>query len=1073
MRFAALLMVILALAFPALAQQEAQDDRGFLQGLLEDNLSDAGREVRIEGFEGALSSRATIEKLTIADDTGIWLTLNDVVLDWSRKALLDGRLEVNELKAGEILLPRRPATAGEPEADKAPAQPFALPELPVAVNIARLAAEKVVIGEPVFGQAAELSLEAALKLEGGEGSAALAVTRTDRPGALTLDASYANATGILALDMELTEGPEGIAATLLQLPGRPALELAVKGTAPLSEYRADIRLATDGEPRLTGSVTLTSEGTPEAPARRFAASLEGDMGPLFAPELRLFFGDSARFDLSGRTAADGSVSLDEFALHTAELDLAGSLDLAPGGMPRRFALTGRIGGNGAVRLPMPGPATWVDSTLVKASFDAAKGEEWQAELRLSNLRHAEITLQQARLRGAGTIHAEAPQAVTADLEFVLEGFSHADPALTQALGRVLGGATTLSWQAGGPLRLEEFRASGEGLQVRAQGTLDLQAESLPAEGRAEISVRDIARFAPLARRDIAGQIEATAEGRAELLGDGFDLSAQLSGTGVRSGLTELDRIMGGEVSLDTALWREEGRLGLRHLRLETPRLSVRAEGKTAGGPIDFTAELADLGLLVPEFSGPVRAEGRAEPAGDDNWQLALEATGPGGTSAAIEGLVAGDGSTMDLSLTGTAPLGLANPFIRPRRVEGTARYDLRLQGAPSLSALSGRVSSSGARLSAPKFNVAMEGIEATVDLAEGRAQLDLNGQVRGGGTVSVSGPVALTAPYEGDLTILLQRVRLQDPELYDTSVDGRIGLSGPLTGGGLISGAISLGETELRIPSDGIGEIGSLPGLRHLNEPAAVRSTRARAGLLEGDGAGGGGRPMNLDLTIDAPNRIFVRGRGLDAELGGRLQLAGTTDDVVPSGLFQLIRGRLDILGKRLEMTQGRVDLQGAFDPYLYFVARTRADDVDIRIVVEGLASDPEITFASEPELPQEEVVSRLIFGRGLENISPFQAARLAAAVATLAGRGGEGVVGRLRSGFGLSDLDVTTTEAGATEVRAGTYLTENIYSDVTVDNEGETEIELNLDLTPSTTLRGKMGSTGDTSLGIFYERDY
>ena len=91
----------------------------------------------------------------------------------------------------------------------------------------------------------------------------------------------------------------------------------------------------------------------------------------------------------------------------------------------------------------------------------------------------------------------------------------------------------------------------------------------------------------------------------------------------------------------------------------------------------------------------------------------------------------------------------------------------------------------------------------------------------------------------------------------------------------------------------------------------------------------------------------------------------------------------------------------------------------------------------------------------------------------TLAGRGGEGVVGRLRSGFGLSDLDVTTTEAGATEVRAGTYLTENIYSDVTVDNEGETEIELNLDLTPSTTLRGKMGSTGDTSLGIFYERDY
>lgn len=1072
MRFAALLMVIIVLAFPALSQEADRDDRGFLQGLLEDNLSDAGREVRIEGFEGALSSRATIEKLTIADGTGIWLTLNDVVLDWSRKALLDGRLEVNELKAGEILLPRLPVTGTQPEADKAPAQPFALPELPVAVNIAKLAAGKVVIGEPVFGQAAELSLEAALKLEGGEGSTVLAVTRTDRPGALTLDASYANATGILALDMELTEGPEGIAATLLQLPGRPAVELAVKGTAPLSEYRADIRLATNGAPRVTGSVTLAAEGTPEAPSRRFAASLAGDISPLFVPELRPFFGDSARFDLSGRTAADGSVTLDEFALRTAELDLAGSLDLAPGGMPRRFALAGRIGGKGAVRLPLPGPATWVDSALIEASFDAEKGEQWQADLRLSRLRRAEITLQQARLTGTGTIHSEAPQAVTAELQFVLEGFSHADPALTQALGRALGGATTLSWQAGGPLRLEAFRATGEGLQLQAQGTLDLQAEGLPAEGRAEIRAKDIARFAPLSGRDIAGQIEAAVEGRAELRGDGFDLSAQLSGTGVRSGITELDRVMGGEVTLDTALWREGGRLGLRHLRLETPSLTVSAEGETAGGAIDFTAELTDLALLVPEFSGPVQAEGRAEPAADD-WRIALEATGPGGTSAAIEGLVAGDGSSLDLSLAGSAPLGMANPFIAPRRIEGTASYDLRLQGAPSLSALSGRVSASGARLSAPKFNVAMEGIDATVDIASGRAQIDLNGQVRGGGTVSVSGPVALTAPYEGDLSVLFQRVRLQDPELYDTSVDGRIALSGPLAGAGLISGAVTLGETELRIPSGGMGEIGNLPGLRHVNDPAAVRATRARAGLLEGDGAGGGGPAMNLDLTIDAPSRIFVRGRGLDAELGGRLQLSGTTDNVVPSGLFELIRGRLDILGKRLEMTEGRVDLQGAFDPYLYFVASTRADEVDIRILVEGLASDPQITFTSQPELPQEEVVSRLIFGRGLENISPFQAARLAAAVATLAGRGGEGVVGKLRSGFGLSDLDVTTTEAGATEVRAGAYLSENIYSDVTVDNEGQTEIDLNLDLTPSTTLRGKMNSIGETSLGIFYERDY
>ena len=118
-------------------------------------------------------------------------------------------------------------------------------------------------------------------------------------------------------------------------------------------------------------------------------------------------------------------------------------------------------------------------------------------------------------------------------------------------------------------------------------------------------------------------------------------------------------------------------------------------------------------------------------------------------------------------------------------------------------------------------------------------------------------------------------------------------------------------------------------------------------------------------------------------------------------------------------------------------------------------------------------MLSRLIFGRGLETISPLQAARLALAVRTLAGQGGEGVVGRIRGDTGLADLDVTTDDDGNAAVRAGAYLGENVYSDVTVNSEGETELNLNLDITPSLTARGGVTSEGNTSLGIFFERDY
>ena len=43
----------------------AQDDRDWLTALLEDNLSGAGREVKIDGFSGAFSSRARFDRLTI------------------------------------------------------------------------------------------------------------------------------------------------------------------------------------------------------------------------------------------------------------------------------------------------------------------------------------------------------------------------------------------------------------------------------------------------------------------------------------------------------------------------------------------------------------------------------------------------------------------------------------------------------------------------------------------------------------------------------------------------------------------------------------------------------------------------------------------------------------------------------------------------------------------------------------------------------------------------------------------------------------------------------------------------
>jgi translocation and assembly module TamB len=226
-----------------------------------------------------------------------------------------------------------------------------------------------------------------------------------------------------------------------------------------------------------------------------------------------------------------------------------------------------------------------------------------------------------------------------------------------------------------------------------------------------------------------------------------------------------------------------------------------------------------------------------------------------------------------------------------------------------------------------------------------------------------------------------------------------------------------------------------------------------------------------LNLRISAPNQVFIRGRGLDAELGGGLILRGTTDAIIPSGAFNLIRGRLDILGRRLELSEALLQLQGALVPFVRIIASVESDGITASVLIEGAANDPQVSFTSNPQLPQEEVL--LLFDRGLENLTAFQAIQLAGAVATLAGTGGVGVIENIRKRSGLDNLDITANGSGETSVTVGKYLSDNAYTEATVDQGGKSSVSINLDLAPHITLKGHVDSDGQTGIGVFLQRDY
>ena len=1282
-----LALPLITLPFTALGQDspdstsQEREDRGRIVAFIEDNLSGAGREVILRGFDGALSSRATATQLTIADEQGIWLTLNDVVLDWNRAALLSGQVSVSDLTAAEIIIERAPVadtSVPTPEASG-----FSLPDLPVSVEVERIAADRVVLGEALLGQPVEGTIEAALSLSGGEGSASLKVARTDDgpTGNIDLAASYSNESQTLTIDLTATEGEDGIAARLLSLPGWPSVDLRINGAGPLTDFAATVGLRTDGSDRLSGDITLTGiqEGTGET-GTRFAADFSGDLAPLFLPQYSDFFGPEVRLSVNGARRATGRLDLSDLSVAARSIRLQGSAQIAPDGLPEAFALVGSLADpeGRPVLLPGANGTVSVDSVDLDVGYDNRTDETWRAKLSGRGLDSVQATLERFDLNGSGRINRNAKGSlIGGTLNIIAAGLVIEDPALAAAVGREVTAKTRFWWQEGdGALQIASLDVDAGGVLAEARGSIASLEQALRLVGSARVTAPDLGRFTQLAGRPLSGRAVIDLSGQGSPLGGDFDVEAKVTGTdltidqpeadnilrgdasvfarvvrdatgteirrfdvasnalsatgkgtiatdmadldlsfrvpdltrlgpayggtatgtmqvsgaltrgqarveadfdgadlqvgipevdrllqgasavrlradvtdsaaqietltvtaptlianaqgkvaqagsdvtarveladlsvlrpgyggriaadlaatgtmddarltvtadanGLRVGQAQTDRLLAGDTALSATLRLLDGAVGLEALQLDNPQLSASATGRSTGGrsDLDLRARLANLGLLLPEFPGPVTVQGTASQDGG-GYTVDLSGTGPGQINARVSGRLGPNLARADLSISGTAQAGLANPFLGTRVVSGPVSVNLQLSGPLALSSLSGRVALSQGRLADPSLPFTLQGIDASADLSGGQARLDAQMQVSTGGSVAVGGGLGLAAPFNADLTARLSSVVLRDPQLFETRANGEIRVTGPLTGGALIAGRIALPETEIRIASTGLGGAGSLEELTHINEPAPVRETRRRAGLL-GTGAGGASaaaRAFNLDLVISAPNRVFVRGRGLDAELGGELLIRGTTQDVIPSGGFTLIRGRLDILGRRLNLTEATVQLQGSFDPTLRVVATTDADGISSSVVIGGSATDPQVSFTSQPQLPQEEVLAQLLFGRRLDQISAFQALQLANAVATLAGRGGDGIIGNLRNSFGLDDLDVQTGADGQAQLTAGKYLTEKVYSEVVIDQAGKSQITLNLDLTDTLTVKGRVGADGDTGIGLFYEKDY
>jgi translocation and assembly module TamB len=361
--------------------QTSEDDRDFITGLIEDSISNDDMTVRLENFQGALSSEATADAITISDPDGVWLRLDGLTIQWNRSALLSGRVEVDQLSADRIELIRLPLAPDSADLPSAEATPFTLPELPVSVELTSVSATEIVLTEALLGEPVVAQFQGALSLIGGAGNAQILLERSDnKQGRFDIDASYTQDTRQLALLLLAEEGENGIAARLLDLPDRPAVRLEVSGDAPLDDFVGNIALATDNVDRITGTVQLSRpSGTLD---QAFAVDLQGDLRPLLASQYDSFFGANTVLKVEGTSFGVGGLRLSNLIIGADQLVLRGSAAFDAQGWPEAIDLRGRLGsGGGGVPFPAARPDCGHNARAVcvpVAPYVRRSQHSWQA-----------------------------------------------------------------------------------------------------------------------------------------------------------------------------------------------------------------------------------------------------------------------------------------------------------------------------------------------------------------------------------------------------------------------------------------------------------------------------------------------------------------------------------------------------------------------------------------------------------------------------------------------------------------------------------------------------------------------
>jgi translocation and assembly module TamB len=685
------------------------------------------------------------------------------------------------------------------------------------------------------------------------------------------------------------------------------------------------------------------------------------------------------------------------------------------------------------------------------------------------------------------------------------------------------------------LSVEQLADLEDLLGTKLGGSLTANLTLQPEQKRTEVKVQVDAHA--LALGQIVGDAHVSGEGSLDAFG--FDAGVQLPNLhGAAAALTAHGMLNLDEqqVSLDSALITYRGqevrllaparvefgggvavnllKLGAQKAELElqgqlAPELNLRASVRQvspslinaffpdmlSGGAIEAHAEIhgsaaAPVGDVEMSATNILFADDAALGLPPANFHLDaqlhgntanLDAKLDAGSASALKvsgrAPIALDGA-VDLTISGKLDAGLLNPLLEARgqHASGQLDVDATVGGSVAEPQIGGTFNFSNGSLRDYGRGLALADITAQLEGRAGALHIKTFTAAAAPGTLSMSGSVGvLQKGIPVDLKLTATNAQPLVSKLVTANLNADLHISGTAREHLDIGGTIHLNRTQIGIPN-GLPPNVAVLDVRRRGKTAAVAADKPLV--------------IALNVAVQAPQEIIVQGRGLDAEMGGDLQISGTADAPAVSGNFDLQRGSFSLSGNKLNFTAGQVSFNGAglknkIDPTLDFTASSTLSDGTVATIrITGYADAPQFEFTSSPSYPQDEIMARLLFGVPGAQLTAIQLAQTGYALASLSGVGGESSLNplvkiqkslgldRLTVGAGATTTTPTGTENSGASIEAGRYISKRVYIEARQNTTGTSQLQADVDLTKHLKLQTRLGNGTASLQGTTPEND-